>query len=153
MVLTHSATGASNIPSHNLRLQTPARIWQRATVRPPVSIPAYRLGNCLPSRSQMIKSVCRHCHFCPAHREFNYCDSDLVLLQGGYTLWSWNGWVSQVASWPFFFKVRHVPTNSCSSINAPSSGNTADAFLAAAKAIGSSETPVGHSPSFLRSTC
>ena len=53
----------------------------------------------------------------------------------------------------FSYKVRRVPTNSCSSINAPGSGDTADAFLAAAKAIGTNEAAVGHSSSFLGSKC
>ena len=50
-------TGASLIPSHNLRSQTPARIWQRATARLLVSIPGYRPGSNLLSQSQMIKNV------------------------------------------------------------------------------------------------
>ena len=109
MVLTTiPPTGASLIPSHNLRSKTPARIWQRATARPPVSIPAYRLASSLPSRSQMTKSVSPHfCHyhFFPAHRLLNYCDSDLFLLQADTALWSRNGWVSTKsrALAPLFF--------------------------------------------------
>jgi hypothetical protein len=84
----------------------------------------------------------------PVQHVFNYCDSGLFLLQGSATLWSWNGWVSIKSQVVDFFN-HHVPTYSCSTINAPSTGNTGAAFLAAAKAIGTNEPTVGHSPYFL----
>ena len=63
IVLTHFTPGAFLIPSRNLRSQTPARTWPRATARQPGSILVYRLESSLPSRSQMIKRVSQHFHF------------------------------------------------------------------------------------------
>src|SRR6266702_528693 len=102
---SHISLAVLLIPSHNLRSQTPARIWQRPAASLAVSIPAYRPGSRSPSRSQMINSVSQHSAVTiTSIIVVNFLNRDLVLLQDVETLCSRNGWVC------FFFKIknRHV---------------------------------------------
>jgi hypothetical protein len=65
------------------------------------------------------------------------------------------GYVLLLSCFPPLQLWRHVPViYFCSAINAPITGNTFEAFLAAAKAIGSSETTVSRSFSlFSQAAC
>lgn len=73
-------------------------------------------------------------------------DSCLVLLQKpGGPLWPRNGWVSATFELLDFCFLDATEDAFHSAINAPSTGNTFEAYLAAAKALGSNEQPVSHS--------
>ena len=67
------------------------------------------------------------------------CDSDLVPLRDAYTPWFLNGWVS-FSQRPFMCNTV-LTIGSFSAINAPTTGNTFDAFMANALAIGNAGEP------------
>jgi len=70
-------------------------------------------------------------------------DSHLLLLQKYDPLWSRNDWVSASFQSRSHLGFVVYGRRFCSAINAPTTGsNTYAAFLAAAKALGSSEVPV-----------
>ena len=115
-------------------------IWPHRVETPPDLILACKPGKISPSRSQTINHVGRHLIVLFHCGVTSIRDSRLFLLQKLGSLWSRNGWVSAI------FKLLcscFLIAFFSSTINAPSTGNTYDAFLAAAKALGSNETPVG----------